>query len=379
MKWDGFYTKATFSYNCFYIKHQTFAQGLKNHFHKSVYCRTGERKIYIAIYHFNVKIVSRGKGASAVAKAAYISGEKIKNECDGAIHDYRRKREVLHKEILLPYNAPPKFKNRSILWNAVEKSETRKNSQTARHIDAALPAEISRSEQIDLVRQFCKQCFVSKGMCVDFAIHDKEDGNPHVHILLTTRKVDNNGFTQKERSWNDKALLIEWRKLWADWCNHKLYFVSDKRIDHRSYAAQGIKKIPQKHLGAAAYAIEKKGYRTDKGSYNRKIILTNTNSEIEQLNSKLSKLNTEKRSIKKEIIETELDCPLSEIFGIEINKISNAENFISALNKENILHTTKTKNDGKQVIFFANRDKEKVSNIFYANNQNKSMKKHCSR
>lgn len=379
MEQGNFYIKITFSYNYFYGKHQTFTQGFKNYFHKSVYCRTDERKIYIAIYHFNVKIVSRGKGASVVAKAAYISGEKIKNEYDGTIHDYRRKRKVVHKEILLPDNAPPHFKKRAVLWNAVEKSETRKNSQTARHIDAALPVEISRSEQIDLVRHFCQQCFVSKGMCADFAIHDKEDGNPHVHILLTTRNISKQGFTTKNRSWNDKSLLIEWRKLWADWCNHKLYFVSDNRIDHRSYAAQGIDKIPQKHLGAAACAIEKKGYRTDKGSYNRKVILENTNLEIEKINSELSKLNTEKRSLKKEIIETELGCPLSETFGIESDKIQNIENFILALNKENILHTIKTKNDGEQVIFFANRDKEKVSDIFYSNNQNKFMKKRRSR
>ena len=313
-----------------------------------------------------------------MAKAAYISGEKIKNEYDGVTYDYRRKCEVVHKEILLPDNAPPYFKKRSILWNAVEKSEKRKNSQTARHIDAALPVEISCSEQIDLVRHFCQQCFISKGMCVDFAIHDKGDGNPHVHILLTTRNISEQGFTTKNRSWNDKSLLIEWRKLWADWCNHKLYFVSKERIDHRSYAAQGIDKVPQKHLGAAACAIEKKGYCTDKGSFNRKVILENTNAEIEMLNQELQKLNSEKRSVKKEIIEAELDCPLSETFGIEVDKISNVENFTSALNRENILHTIKTKNDGKQVIFFANRDKEKVSDIFYSNNQNKSVKKHRS-
>ncbi len=280
---------------------------------------------------------------------------------------------------MLPDNAPPHFKKRSVLWNAVEKSETRKNSQTARHIDAALPVELSRFEQIDLIRKFCQQCFVSKGMCADFVIHDKGDGNPHIHILLTTRKVDECGFTKKERSWNDKSLLIEWRKLWADWCNHKLYFVSDKRIDHRSYAAQGISKIPQKHLGAAVCAIEKKGYRTDKGSYNHRVILENTNAEIEMINQELLKLNSEKRTVKKEIIEAELGCPLSETFGIEFDKISNAENFISALSRTDILHTIKTKNDGKKVIFFANRDKEKVSNIFYENNQNKSVKKHCSR
>ena len=239
--------------------------------------------------------------------------------------------------------------------------------------------EISRSEQIDLVRHFCQQFFVSKGMCSDFAIHDKGDGNPHVHILLTARKVDENGFTKKERSWNDKSLLLECRKLWADWCNHKLYFVSKERIDHRSYAAQDIDKIPQRHLGAADCAIEKKGYHTDKGSYNRKVVLENTNAEIEKINNELSKLNLEKRSIKKEIIETELGCPLSETFGIESNKSPNMESFVVALTNANIVHTIKNKNDGKQVIFFANRDKEKVLNIFNANNRNKSVKKYHSR
>lgn len=279
----------------------------------------------------------------------------------------------------MPDNAPLNYKNRSALWNAVEKSEKRKNSQTARSIDAALPVEISRSEQIDLVQNFCNQCFVTNGMCVDFAIHDKGDGNPHVHILLTTRRVGENGFTVKDRSWNDKSMLLEWRKLWAEWCNHKLYFVSDERIDHRSYAARGIDKLPQKHLGAAACAIEKKGYRTDKGSYNRRVILENTNAEIEKLNFELSTLNTKKLSLKKEIIESELDCPLSKVFSIEVDKISNAEDFISQINKENILHIKTKKNGGKQVLFFANRDKEKISNIFYKNNQNKSVKKHRSR
>jgi hypothetical protein len=94
-------------------------------------------------------MVSRGKGKSAVGKAAYISGEKIKNEFDGIIHDYRKKREIVHKEILLPDNAPQKFKKRSVLWNAVEKSETRKNSQTARDIEAHFSG-VSRAEQIDL-------------------------------------------------------------------------------------------------------------------------------------------------------------------------------------------------------------------------------------
>lgn len=289
----------------------------------------------IAIYHFNVKVVSRGKGASAVAKAAYISGEKIKNSYDGVTHDYRKKKEIVHKEILLPTNAPLEFMKRAVLWNAVEKSEKRINSQTAKHIDAALPVEISRDEQIDLVQNFCQQCFVSKGMCVDFAIHDKGDGNPHVHILLTTRRVNENGFTVKDRSWNDKSLLLEWRKLWADWCNQKLYAVSDERIDHRSYASQGIDKIPQVHLGAAACAIEKKGYRTDKGSRNRRIALRNIDTEIEKLTASIVQIKGERNSIIRETIETQLGCSLFDtaiLNSAEYDKFDELKNTAEKMN-----------------------------------------------
>lgn len=315
----------------------------------------------MAIYHFNVAVISRGNNESAVAKAAYISGEKIKNEYDGVTHDYRRKHEIVHKEILLPSNAPPRFKKRSVLWNAVETAETRKNSQTARHINAALPAEISRAEQIDLVRQYCRQCFVSRGMCCDFAIHDKGDGNPHVHILLNTRRVDENGFTTKERSWNDKALLLEWRKLWADWCNHKLYAVSDERIDHRSYEAQGIDKVPQLHLGAAVCAIEKKGYRTDKGSKNRKIQRANLKSELSQLNNEIADIKNEWREVNRAIIETELQCSLSEATFVPVTGIADLEKFKKMLTERKVHYSQKRNNQGLDTILFAKKDSEIVA------------------
>ena len=142
--------------------------------------------IPIAIYHCNIGIVSRGKGKSAVAAAAYRSGEKITNEWDGMTHDYTRKRGVVHTEILLPPHAPPSFSDRSTLWNSVELYEKAGNAQLAREIDAALPIELSREEQIRLVREYCSSQFVSRGMCVDFAIHDTDSGNPHCHIMLST-------------------------------------------------------------------------------------------------------------------------------------------------------------------------------------------------
>ncbi|HCS31544.1 MAG TPA: hypothetical protein DIW32_02720 [Eubacterium sp.] len=313
----------------------------------------------IAIYHFNVKVVSRGKNASAVAKAAYISGEKIKNSYDGVTHDYRKKKEIVHKEILLPSNAPPEFMKRAVLWNAVEQAEKRKNSQTAKHIDAALPVEISRDEQIDLARNFCLQCFVSRGMCADFAIHDKGDGNPHVHILLTTRRVDENGFTVKDRSWNEKSLLLEWRKLWADWCNHKLYAVSDERIDHRSYAAQGIDKIPQVHLGAAACTIEKKGYRTDKGSRNRRIALKNLDMKIEEQKRELNDIRSERIRLRTDYLETIVGCQYSEMQKLE-GEISHLKDFELELRKRNVQCHIMSISNGTGTIFFSKADYDKA-------------------
>ena len=149
--------------------------------------------IPIAIYHCNISIVSRGKGKSAVAAAAYRSGEKLTNEWDGMTHDYTRKGGVVHTEIMLPPHAPPSFSDRSTLWNSVELYEKAGNAQLAREIDAALPIELSREEQIRLVREYCSSQFVSRGMCVDFAIHDTDSGNPHCHIMLTMRPLDERG------------------------------------------------------------------------------------------------------------------------------------------------------------------------------------------
>ena len=144
----------------------------------------------IAIYHCSIKIVSRGKGKSAVAAAAYRSGEKLTNEWDGLTHDYTKKGGVVHSEILLPAHAPPAFSDRSTLWNSVELSEKSNNAQLAREVEIALPVELSSEEQTRLVREYCSSQFVSKGMIADFNLHDTGGGNPHAHILLTMRPLD---------------------------------------------------------------------------------------------------------------------------------------------------------------------------------------------
>ncbi len=134
----------------------------------------------IAIYHCTIKVISRGKGKSAVA-AAYRAGEKITNQYDGETHDYTRKGGVVHTEILLPDHAPAAFSDRAVLWNEVEKIEKAKNAQLAREIEIALPRELTREQSISLVREYVKRHFVAAGMCADICLHDT-GGNPHAHI-----------------------------------------------------------------------------------------------------------------------------------------------------------------------------------------------------
>ena len=254
--------------------------------------------------HFPVKIVKRSKGRSAVEAAAYRSGTKLTNEWDGQTHDYTRKRGVVHTEIMLPPHAPPEFSDRATLWNSVEQIEKAKDSQLARDIEAALPRELSREQQLALIRSFVKDNFVDKGMCADFALHDKGNGNPHVHILLTVRPLKESGqwgakcrkvYDLDERGqripdgkggwknhredttdWNDKGNVELWRKAWADYVNRAQAAIGlSDRIDHRSYKRQGIDKIPSVHLGVAAFQMEKRGIKTRKGDLNRQIAADN--------------------------------------------------------------------------------------------------------
>ena len=258
----------------------------------------------IAIYHCSIKIVSRGKGKSAVAAAAYRSGEKLTNEWDGLTHDYTKKGGVVHSEILLPAHAPPAFSDRSTLWNSVELSEKSNNAQLAREVEIALPVELSGEEQTRLVREYCSSQFVSKGMIADFNLHDTGGGNPHAHILLTMRPLDEKGAwlpkSKKEYvldengekirlpsgryktrkvdlvDWNDRENAEVWRRAWADLANEFLERNDcPERIDHRSYERQGIEQIPTVHVGVSATQMEKKGIVTERGELNRNIKAAN--------------------------------------------------------------------------------------------------------
>jgi len=258
----------------------------------------------LAIFHCPVKIIKRSEGRSAVAAAAYRSGEKLVNEWDGEIHDYTHKGGIVHREIMLPAHAPPKLADRSTLWNSVEKIEKSSDAQLAREIEIALPVELSPAEHLSLVRSFVRDTFVAAGMCADFAIHDKGTGNPHAHIMLTMRPLkadgtwgakcrkvydldehgqripDGRGGWRNHREdttdWNQRGNAEKWRASWAACVNRALKVAGrPERVDHRSYKRQGIEKIPTIHMGPAASQMERRGLATEKGDINRQIAADN--------------------------------------------------------------------------------------------------------
>ena len=307
----------------------------------------------MAIFHFTVKIVGRSKGKSVISASAYLNGDVMKNEETGRISYYTSKKEVVYTSLMMCENAPPewlhvpeenikrfqqsirykraddkdaaleKFKitfQKQRLWNEVLKIEKNADAQLGRSFEFSLPKEWSRQEQIDYTTEYIQKTFVDKGMCVDWSIHDKNDGNPHVHLLVTMRPfnpdhswgnkevkdwdfvrdtdgnivvdeshpdwwqdkknpdrhgiripvLDENGVQKvgarnrkqwkrvltDATGWNNPKNCELWRSEWAKMCNRHLSI--DNQIDHRSYERQGKLKVPTIHEGADARKIEKK-------------------------------------------------------------------------------------------------------------------------
>ena len=255
--------------------------------------------------HNEISIVQRSQQQSAVAAAAYQSGEKLFCGYDQEVKHYPEKRGIVHNEILLPANAPRSYADRNTLWNAAEAVEKQWNSQLARRWVLTIPREIPPDQYAALVRDFCNQQFVSKGMCVDFAIHDKGDGNPHAHVMLTMRAMDEHGkWLPKSRKvydldengeriklpsgrlkshkedtvdWNDRKYCEIWRHEWEIIQNRYLEANNrPERVDLRSYERQGLDIIPTVHEGAAVRQMEKRGIQTNIGNLNREIKAANS-------------------------------------------------------------------------------------------------------
>ena len=259
----------------------------------------------MALYHFSVKQVSRGKGQTVVNSAAYISGQKLYNDYYGQTHDYTKKSGVVFTEILTPEYVPERLTDRETLWNEVEKIEKGKRAQLAYSFDIALQNELTLDENIELAREFCQEQFVARGMIVDLAVHEgkskneDEPDNPHFHVLAPIRPITEESWGNKQKreyvldedgnrikdakgndvfnavsttGWNDPELLKEWRRAWTEKVNEKFRECHmAARIDHRSYKEQGIDLIPTIHEGYEVRAMEKKGIKTVIGELNRAI------------------------------------------------------------------------------------------------------------
>ena len=299
----------------------------------------------MAIFHLSVKIISRSKGQSAIASAAYRSGDKLHDERYDENQDYTNKRFIEHSEIQLPENAPQKFLDRATLWNSVEKAEKAKNAQLAREVELALPRELSAEQRIKLVHDYVQKNFVNQGMIADWSIHnpqpDKDNpnkpANPHAHIMLTMRSLRSNGsWAPKQKStyvldkngqkvpaidsktgkqkigargrkmwkrttvaynrWNDPQNVEKWREAWSKEVNQ--YLAPEKQIDHRSYKRQGKEQIPTIHEGYVARKMEREAAgSSERASFNQ--IVKYINEELKSLRGQIKGIIRDVRKLEK--------------------------------------------------------------------------------
>ena len=293
------------------------------------------------------KIISRGKGQSCMASCAYYSGEKKYSEYECCWkYPHSSSSRVKWVEVMLPPNAPKAYADPQTLWNAVDAAETSVNAQTARSMLFALPRELTDEQNLALVRDFCQKEFVDKGMVCNFFHHDKGDGNPHVHIMLTLRAMDENGkWLPKSKNvyaldengnrirapngswkrvkvdtvdWNERKYGEIWRQDWAAAQNAALEAAGRmERVDMRSLERQGVEdRLPQKHLGPTASALERKGVSSERGDENRKIISVNKmlaflQKTVRGIGAWLDELR--KAVSCQQIIESPDDYPLSDV------------------------------------------------------------------
>ncbi len=293
----------------------------------------------MAIYHFHVTQISRGKGQTAVSAAAYRAGEKLHDNYYGEEPDYTKKGGVLYTEIILPEHAPKDYADREILWNAVEFAEANGRAQLAYSFDFALPNELSDEENLELARKFISENFTSRGMISDMAIHmpGKRPGdipNPHVHVLVPMRPLSEDGTwgTKQRREyildengerikgedgkylfnavktteWGAPETLEQWRANWANIVNEALAKKGiTEQIDHRSNAERGLDVFPTIHEGPAVRAMEKRGIRTEKGEWNRYI--KSINQTMKKLLSYIATIREAIKELKKEEEKTKAE------------------------------------------------------------------------
>lgn len=330
----------------------------------------------MAQYSFNCSMISRGKGQSAIASASYRSGDKLYSERYGTYSFYAR--EVKPEAFIMkPKHAPKWTLNREYLWNKVEEKEKHAKAQLARSFTIALPREMSNKQQRELVEDFVKEQLIDRGMVADIAIHRDDNNNPHAHIMTTIRPFKDNGEwgdkTKKEylldkdgnkqkteagnvrsrnvdlTGWSSKEVLKEWRSSWADIQNKHLEKNGfTDRVTHKSYAEQGVEKIPTIHEGYVAREMEKDGKVSDRMQINREIKHSNNQEEIErkdQVEDKVKKIIIPlSAEDKKKILTLSKELKMNSVDTFNVNeKRRLSSNWDRSLNIKNVVSEDKEK------------------------------------
>lgn len=203
--------------------------------------------------------MKRSEGMTSVAKAAYHARTRITDDRIGETYNFSHRTDLHGHIILAPVSAPAHIiESSSALWNEVERVERQNNGQTARYFDVAIPVELNNDDKKKLVAEYCQKNFVDKGMIADIAFHDLDSNNPHAHVMLTLKTIDPEGFGKKDRSWNDKKIMIQWRESWATMSNSYLEAAGcEERIDHRSLRTQCADALTQ---AEEAFSAEEKAF-----------------------------------------------------------------------------------------------------------------------
>ncbi|CAI3301748.1 MobQ family relaxase [Enterococcus faecalis] len=305
----------------------------------------------MAIYHFSMQVAKRENGKrSLIAMAAYRSGERLYSELYEKENYYGHRSVKPDAFILKPDYVPEEFGNREYLWNKMELAETSSNAQLCREVNIALPVELSNEDQKELMTKYVQKMFVSKGMIADVAIHRDDSNNPHVHIMLTMRKVDENGQILNKRKrvllldehgkqvynekghrktvsikttdWDKKELLLEARKEWANVTNKLLRERGiNEQITDKSHKELGRKELPTIHEGVLSRKLEERGIVTDQVKHNQ--LVREHNQSVQKLN------NLEE---KKELLIDQEQQPTKQFYNQTFSPMEKKE--LKALAKE---------------------------------------------
>jgi len=344
----------------------------------------------MAIYHFSVKTISRGNGRSAVACAAYRSGEKLVCNFYGKEQDYTKKTGVEFTEIYAPKNTNTELLNRQTLWNQVEKAERRKDALLAREFEIAFPSELNAEQRKKMLNELCQNIVNKYGVLVDAAIHaphtdsGSDERNYHAHIMFTTRSINEHGCfsAKKYRDFsrdNGTETVSHWRELFAELCNHHLEKNGfDERVDHRSYQDQESDLEATQHEGPQATYLRRRGIFTKISLKNDEI--KRRNLEIKKVIALDENINVSEDLVQKVRSELQFHQSEAEYLGKISQKLSEFQDEeLSKLTTElDTMSSEISELRKKEPLFLKTKWINQINDLIDQHNIQLDIKKHIS-